>query len=154
RHLLPEDGRRERAALAQAAAAGIDVVATNDVRYAPPCARIRHDVLTCAREKATVDDIGRRLPPNGERWLKSPAAMAALFRDRPAALRATRAIAERCGFTLADLGYRFPSFPVPEGESEQGLLERLSWRGVEDRYAAGDPLRAQVKRQLTHELGI
>jgi error-prone DNA polymerase len=154
RHLLPSDGRRERAALAQAAAAGIGVVATNDVRYATPRARLVHDVLTCAREKATVDDIGRRLPPNGERWLKSPATMAALFHDRPAALRATRAIAERCTFTLADLGYRFPSFPVSDGETEQGLLERLSWRGVEDRYAANDPLRAKVRRQLTHELGI
>ena len=46
--------------------------------------------LTCARAKPTVDDIGRRLAPNGERWLKSPRAMAALFRDRPAAVRATR----------------------------------------------------------------
>jgi error-prone DNA polymerase len=154
RHLLPGDGRRERAAIAQAAAAGLGVVATNDVRYATPRARIVHDVLTCAREKATVDDIGRRLPPNGERWLKSPAAMAALFHDRPAALRATRAIAERCAFTLAELGYQFPRFPVPEGESEQGLLERLSWRGVEERYAPGDPLRPKVRRQLAHELGI
>ena len=56
--------------------------------------------------------------------------------------RATRAIAERCTFTLADLGYRFPSFPVPEGESEQGLLERLSWRGVEERYAIEIPAPA------------
>jgi error-prone DNA polymerase len=154
RHLLPGDGRRERAVIAQAAAAGIGVVATNDVRYATPRARIVHDVLTCAREKATVDDIGRRLPGNGERWLKSPAAMAALFCDRPAALRATRAIAERCAFTLADLGYRFPSFPVPEGETEQGLLERLCWRGVDERYLPGDPLRPKVRRQLAHELGI
>ena len=154
RHLRASDGRRERAAIAQAAAAGIGVVATNDVRYATPRARLVHDVLTCAREKATVDDIGRRLPENGERWLKSPAAMAVLFRDRPAALRATRAIAERCAFTLADLGYTFPSFPAPPGESELGLLTRLCWRGVDERYAAQDPLRPKVRRQLAHELGI
>jgi error-prone DNA polymerase len=154
RHLEPGDGWRERAVLAQAAAAGIAVVATNDVRYATPDRRIVHDVLTCAREKATVDEIGRRLAPNGERWLKSPAAMAALFRDRPAALRATRAIAERCGFSLADLGYAFPRYPVPAGETEQSTLEALCWRGVESRYAPGDPIRPRVRRQLEHELGI
>ena len=125
RHLAPGDGWRERAVIAQAEAAGIGVVATNDVRYATPDQRLVHDVLTCAREKRTVDEIGRRLAPNGERWLKPPRAMAALFADRPAAVRATRAIAERCAFTLADLGYAFPRYPVPAGETEQSHLERL-----------------------------
>src|SRR4030095_1399952 len=99
--------------------------ATNDVRYASPQQRMVHDVLTCARAKLTVDEIGRRLAPHGERWLKSGPVMAELFRDRPAAVRATRAIAERCAFTLADLGYAFPRFPVPAGESEQSTLEAL-----------------------------
>ena len=46
-----------------------------------------------------------------------PAVMAALFRDRPDAVRATRAIAERCAFTLANLGYTFPDYDVPPGET-------------------------------------
>jgi error-prone DNA polymerase len=154
RHFLPDDGWRERAAIAQAEAAGICVCATNDVRYATPKQRIVHDVLTCAREKVTVDDIGRRLDANGERWLKPPAVMAAAFRDRPAAVRATRAIAERCGFTLADLGYSFPRFPVPDGTSEQSLLEALCRRGIARRYDAGDPILPKVRRQLDRELGI
>ena len=45
---------RNRDVLAQAEALGVGVVATNDVRYATPLQRIVHDVLTCAREKATV----------------------------------------------------------------------------------------------------
>ncbi len=154
RHLEPGDGWRERAVIAQAEAAGIGVVATNDVRYATPDRRIVHDVLTCAREKATVDEIGRRLAPNGERWLKPPATMVALFRDRPAAVRATREIAERCAFSLADLGYQFPRYPLPPGETEQGYLEALCWRGIEFRYAERDPIRPRVRRQLEHELGI
>ena len=154
RHFAPGDGERERTASAQAEAAGIGVCASNDVRYATPRQRIVHDVLVCAREKVTVDDIGRRLPPNGERWLKPPATMAAVFRDRPAALRATRAIAERCAFSLADLGYTFPRFPVPEGNSEQSLLEALCRRGITRRYDARDPLLPKVRRQLDRELGI
>ena len=81
--------------------------------------------------------------------------MAALFRDRPAAVRATRAIAERCAFTLADLGYQLPQLSrCRPARREQSLLERLSWRGVDDRYAADDPLLPKVRRQLAHELGI
>ncbi len=154
RHANADGGWNERAAVAQAAAAGAGVVATNDVRYATPRQRIVHDALTCARAKLTVDDIGRRLAPNGERWLKPPRAMAALFRDRPAAVRATLDIAARCGFSLADLGYTFPRYPVPDGGSEQSYLEALAWRGVDDRYDAGDPILPKVRRQLTHELTI
>ena len=80
--------------------------------------------------------------------------MAALFRDRPAALRATRAIAERCAFTLADLGYTFPSYPVPAGETEQSYLEQLCWRGVGDRYARTIRCAPRSAAQLAHELGI
>jgi len=154
RHLDLADGWRERATAAQAEAVGIAMVASNDVRYATPRQRIVHDVLTCAREKSTVDEIGRRLHPNGERWLKPPAVMAAAFRDRPAWVSATRAIAERCAFTLADLGYTFPRFPVPDGGTEQSLLETLCWRGVGTRYATDDPILSKVRRQLARELSI
>ena len=47
----------------------------------------------------------------------------------PAAVRATRDIAERCAFTLANLGYTFPDYDVPDGETQQSFLEKLSWRG-------------------------
>ena len=144
--------------MAQAAAHRIGVVATNDVRYATPAQERVYDVLTCARAHATVDEIGRRLPPNGERWLKSPAEMAALFADCPAALRASRAIAERCAFTLADLGYTFPSYPVPPGETQQSYLEKMTWLGVGRRYPAGDPRAARllpkVRKQVARELAI
>jgi error-prone DNA polymerase len=154
RHLDADEARRARATIAQAGIAGVGLVATNDVRYASPEDRVVHDVLTCARHRATVDEIGRRLPGNAERWLKPPADMRALFRDLPAAVRATRAIAERCTFTLADLGYRFPTFPVDAGETEQSMLGALCDAGVARRYAPDDPLVPKVRAQLRRELGI
>jgi error-prone DNA polymerase len=157
RHFDAEEAHRNRDVLAQAEALGVGVVATNDVRYATPLQRIVHDVLTCAREKATVDEIGRRLAPNGERWLKPAREMQLLFRDMPAAVRATRAIAERCAFTLADLGYTFPDYDVPPGETQQSYLEKLAWAGVSSRYDAGDPgdpILPKVRHQLARELGI
>ncbi|MGD0839227.1 MAG: error-prone DNA polymerase, partial [Polyangia bacterium] len=154
RHYDAAEARQESAVLAQAAAHGIGVVATGDVRYATAAGRMVHDVLTCTRARSTVDDIGRRVAPNAERWLKSPAVMAALFRDLPAAVKATRTIAERCAFTLADLGYRFPVYPVPPGETEQSLLSTLCQRGIGTRYPAHDPLLPKVQAQLRHELAI
>jgi error-prone DNA polymerase len=154
RHHDADEDRRARATIAQAGIAGVGLVATNDVRYADPSKRLLHDVLTCARHRLTVDEIGRRLPMNAERWLKPPAEMRALFRDLPAAVRATRAIAERCAFTLADLGYTFPTFPVDRGETEQSTLVKLCAAGVARRYAPDDPLLGDVRAQMQRELGI
>ncbi|HVR62505.1 MAG TPA: error-prone DNA polymerase [Polyangia bacterium] len=157
RHLDAAQAHAGRAALDQARAHGIGVVATNDVRYARPDQRAVHDVLTCARHHRTVDEIGRFLACNGERWLKPAEQMQALFADLPAAVRATRAIAERCAFTLADLGYVFPAFDVPAGHTQQSFLEELAWNGVRARYRdlpAGDPLLPKVRAQLERELAI
>ena len=151
RHLDDRQAHVNRAAQARAEALGIRLVATNDVRYARPESARVHDVLTCAREKASVDTIGRRLLRNGERHLKTPTMMARLFRDRPQAVHATLHIAERCTFTLADLGYRFPSFPVPAGETEQSLLRQLTWQGASQRYR---PLHDKARWQLQHELDV
>jgi error-prone DNA polymerase len=151
RHLDDDQARRNLATVAQAEALGVPLVATNDVRYADRSRRRVHDLLTCARHRCTVDEIGRRLPRNAERFLKPPAVMAALFRDRPRALAATREIAQRCAFTLADLGYTFPRYPVPDGETEQSLLETITWQGAAERYR---PLGEKPRRQIAHELAV
>jgi error-prone DNA polymerase len=78
--------------------------------------------------------------------------MAARFADRPEWLRATRAIAEQCEFTLADLGYRFPTFPTAPGETQAALLRRLTHAGAHKRYGA--PLSPRVRAQLEHELAV
>jgi error-prone DNA polymerase len=74
-------------------------------------------VLTCIRLKSTLEEAGRALWVNSQRHLKSPAEMTALFRDLPGAVAATRTIAERCAFQLCDMGYRFPDYPLPPGET-------------------------------------
>src|SRR5437870_10391713 len=134
-----------------AAAHRVPVVATNDVRHAAPEGRPLLDVLTCIRLGTTLDQAGRRLLANVERHLKPPAAMAALFRDMPEAIRQSRRIAERCAFTLADLGYRFPEFPLAPGEAPISRLRALTERGASERYRTVTP---RVRRQLEHELGM
>ena len=143
--------RRARRLADLAAAHRVPVVATNDVRHAAPEGRPLLDVLTCIRLGTTLDQAGRRLLANAERHLKAPAEMAALFRDMPDAVRQSRRIAERCTFTLADLGYRFPEFPLAAGETPINHLRALTYGGARDRYRTISPT---VRTQLEHELGM
>ncbi|MEB2344154.1 MAG: error-prone DNA polymerase [Deltaproteobacteria bacterium] len=152
RHLDRRLEAAARRAAALAEACGVPVVASNDVRHARAADRVVLDVLTCLREKTSLDGAGRRLAPNAERHLKPPAEMARLFADRPDWLRATRAVAERCAFRLDALGYHFPAFPTPDGVSQQEWLRRLTFAGARRRY--GSPLPDRARRQLEHELAV
>lgn len=151
RHLDADEERLNRASIALARQQRLPLVATNDVRHALPAGRALLDVLTCIRARTTLDTAGRRLLRNAERHLKAPAEMAALFRDLPEAVRNTRHIAEQCEFTLADLGYRFPDYPLPPGETPIGHLRTLTYAGARDRYGT---LAPRVRRQLEHELAV
>jgi error-prone DNA polymerase len=151
RHLDPEEERFNRTLVDIARHYGIPLVATNDVRHASRNGKPLLDVLTCIREKTTLDAAGRLLLKNAERHLKSPAAMANLFRDLPDAIANTERIAEECEFTLADLGYRFPDYPLPAGETPIGHLRELTYRGARERYGRITP---RVRRQLEHELAV
>jgi error-prone DNA polymerase len=109
-------------------------------------------VLTCLRARTTLDGAGRLLAPNAERHLLAPAERARRFADRPAWLAAARELSERCRFRMGDLGYRFPTFPVPPGETQQAWLRRLTFEGARRRY--GSPLPERARRQLEHELAV
>ncbi|MET0153916.1 MAG: error-prone DNA polymerase [Candidatus Binatia bacterium] len=152
RHLDPQEERCNRFLADLARAKGVRLAVTNDVRYARPRNRPLLDVLTCIREKLTLDDAGRRLSPNAERHLKAPAEIVELFRDVPEAIRNTLGIADRCRFTLADLGYRFPDFPLPSGVTADQYLRHLTLEGARRRY--GDKKSNRLDSQLDHELAI
>jgi error-prone DNA polymerase len=152
RHLDRANEAAARRAAALAEAARVPVVATNDVRHARPEERQLFDALTCLRWKTSLDRAGRRLAVNAERHLHSPHEMAERFADRPAWIRATREISERCAFGLENLGYRFPRYPVPVGETQASYLRHLTWRGGRARY--GSPIPSRVRAQLEHELAL
>ncbi len=152
RHLDRSSEAAGRRASELAEAAGVPVVATNDVRHARPEGRQLFDALTCLRWKTSLDRAGRKLAINAERHLRSPQDMAKRFADRPEWIRATREIADRCAFSLENLGYRFPRYPVPYGETQASYLRHLTLRGGRARY--GSPLASRVRRQLEHELAL
>jgi error-prone DNA polymerase len=151
RHFDRREEQLTRRLIAMADATRLPLVATNDVRHARPEDRRVLDVMTCLASKTTLDAAGRRLVPNAERHVKPPPDMAALFRDLPDAVRNTRRIAERCTFTLENLGYRFPGVPMPAGETATSYLRRLVERGARDRYGTITP---RIRSQLEHEIGV
>ena len=149
RHMRRHEESDNQALLDLAAAFRVPLMASNGVRFADPSARPLHDVFTCIRHHTTIEAAGRKLAVNAERYLKPKAEMARLFADLPQALAGTEALAERLEFTLANLGYRFPQYPVPAGESEISFLRRLAQVGARDRYRPyHDRARAQIDREL------
>jgi len=150
RHLMRDEEAENVALTGLARAFGVPVIATNDVRFAEPADRPLFDVLTCVRHHTTLDAAGRKLARNAERYLKSPDTMAQLFGDRPDALAGTAALAARLEYTMADLGYRFPTYPVPAGETEISFLRHITEAGARDRYRPyHDKARVQIARELT-----
>jgi error-prone DNA polymerase len=149
RHFRRDEEAANRALMAMASAFGVPVVATGGVRFATPADRPLFDVLTCIRHRTTLGAAGRRLAPNAERYLRSPGEMAALFADCPAVVARTRELADRLQYTMADLGYRFPDYPVPPGETQASFLRKITEVGALDRYRPfHDRARAQIAREL------
>jgi len=147
-----DDGRRIGQLAELAAHCRIPLVATNDVHMHVPARRQLQDVLTCVREKCTIDTAGFRLQSNAERHLKSPREMARLFRNHPDALARTIEIVERTRFSLDELRYEYPVDPCPDGLTPQDYLARETWAGAAERYLDGVP--AKVRTQLEHELSL
>jgi error-prone DNA polymerase len=147
------DDRRRLARLHRiAAAAAVPLLATNEVLYHHPSRRPLQDVLTCIREKATIDTIGKRLEANAERYLKPAEEMARLFRDIPEAIAETTHFAGRITFSLDQLKYQYPDEPVPPGKTAQRHLEDLTWQGAHRRF----PVRIspRTKKVLHKELRL
>ena len=147
------DDRRRLARLHRVAdAAGVPLLATNDVVYHHPSRRPLQDVLTCIREKTTIDAIGKRLECNAERHLKPAQEMARLFRDVPEAIAETVRFADRIVFSLDQLKYQYPDEPVPPGKTAQRHLEDLTWQGAHRRF----PVRIspKTKKVLHKELRL
>ena len=121
------------------------------MRYARPRDKELHDVLTCIRHHTTLDKAGSLLAAQRERHFQTAATMQRRFADLPDAVDASFALAERLDFTLADLGYRFPAYPLPPGETPSSYLRQVTWNGARARFR---PLTSKAQAQITKELAM
>ena len=151
RHLVRGEERVNCQLIALAEQFRLPLLATNGVQQATAAGREVLDAFTCIREHTHLDAAGTRLTINGERHLKSAAEMKALFRDRPEAIANTLRLAERLEFSLENLGYDFPDYPVPDGHSMDSFLRTITLFGAQQRYAA---ISSAVKAKLQEELAL
>ena len=134
RHGSREEEWRNQAAISLAASMGLPTLATNGVRYATKYEREVLDVFTCIRNGTDLQRAGRLLQVNSQRHVRSARTMQKVFTDVPEAVENTVSLSQRLTFELDDLGYEFPSYPVPAGECMDSYLRKLVSEGIERRY--------------------
>ena len=156
RHREREEEWRNQAALRIAQSLQLPVVATNGVRYATAYDREILDIFTAIRHHVELDQAGRLLALNSQRHVRPAREMAALFRDVPGAIENTVDLSSRLPFELSDLGYKFPHYPVPDGETMDSFLRKRVEEGVQCRYGPkNNPgLMERAKKQVAHELAL
>jgi error-prone DNA polymerase len=155
RHFHREEETRNRAAIAIARSLNLPLLATNGACYASAKDHELCDAFTAIRHHRTLSTAGRLLARNSERHLKSPQEMRQLFADLPEAIGNTAELSSRLEFTLNDLGYQFPLYPVPEGETMNSFLRERAWEGFRQRYGrASDDTQTRARRQIERELAL
>jgi error-prone DNA polymerase len=155
RHFHRDQEARNHAALEISRSLRLPILATNGVSYATARERELCDVFTAIRHHRTLATAGRLLARNSERYLKSPQEMQALFADLPVAIANTVELSSRLTFTFEDLGYEFPKYPVPEGDTMMSFLRERTREGFLHRYGrASSELQERARRQIERELKL
>lgn len=154
RHFDREEEHRNRAAIRIARSLNLPLLATGGVNYATEHDREILDVFTCIRHKTTLDRAGRLLTTNAERHLRHAAQMRQLFRDYPEAIANTCELSSRLQFELTGLGYEFPAYQVPDGETMNSFLRKRVDEGIRNRYSPKNDsaLLLKAKQQAEREL--
>jgi len=147
-----QDGARLARLKETARKAQVPLIAINDVHFHHPDRRPLADVLTCIREKTTIDCAGRKLAANAERFLKPPEEMLRLFRDAPEAIEETLRLSDALTFSLDELKYEYPDEQIAGFTSPQEALAHLAYEGAARRYPQGIP--DTVRKGLEHELAL
>lgn len=154
RHREREEEWRNQAAIRIARSLKLPVIATNGVRYATAYDREILDLFTAIRHHVELDQAGRLLSMNSQRQLRPARDMAALFSDVRGAIENTVYLSSRLTFELSDLGYEFPHYPVPDGDTMDSFLRKRVEEGVQRRYGPKNDrdLMERAKKQVEKEL--
>ena len=150
RLLLMQERARIAHLRAVARETALPLVACGDVHMHVRERHMLQDLLTAIRLNTTVAEAGLRLFPNGERHLRRPEALRALY--RPEWLAETLRIAERCRFSLDELRYEYPEDLVPPGMTASRHLRALVEDGIRHYWPEGPP--PKVRKQIEHELAV
>jgi len=130
---------------------GLPLIVTNDAHYLRREDAEMQDVLLCIQTGKTVDDENRMKFETEEFYLKSEAELRQLFPGLDEAFENTVKIADMCNLEFTFHEYHLPSFPVPEGYTNEEYFRKLCYDGFRERYE--NPPESYLER-LEYEIGV
>ncbi|MBL7960078.1 DNA polymerase III subunit alpha [bacterium] len=131
----------------------IPVIATNDIHYMEASHAGAYDVLLCIQSGKTITDVTRPKYPGDTFYFRSSDEMKNLFKDVPAAIENTLAIAEKCDFKMEFGKSRLPQFGLPEGfQDENAYLKFLAHEGMKRKM--GEETTPEMMQRLEYELDM
>ncbi|MEZ5344189.1 MAG: error-prone DNA polymerase [Pyrinomonadaceae bacterium] len=151
RHFLRHEEYINQALLGLSHKFKVPYFASNGVYYKDRKDRDLFDVFTCIKNHCTIEEAGKLLSENSERYIKSERQMRRIFEDLPEAVEITQDIAARVAFSMDEIGYTFPDYPVPENETMDSFLRKRSDEGAIKRYGA---ITAEAREKLDKELAL
>ena len=150
-HNIPEQIAVNQGICRIARETGLPLVVTNDAHYLRKEDATMQDVLLCVQTGKTIDDPNRMKFQTEEFYLKSEEELKSLFPDLDEAFENTVKIAERCNLEFVFNQYHLPSFPVPEGYTNEEYFRKLCMDGFRERYE--NPPES-YKERLEYEIGV
>lgn len=130
---------------------GLPMVVTNDAHYLRKEDAAIQDVLLCVQTAKTVDDPNRMRFETEEFYIKSEDELRNLFPDMDEAFVNTVQIAARCNVEFSFNEYKLPSFPIPQGYTNESYFRELCEQGFRERYASPPQ---EYRQRLEYEIGV
>jgi len=136
----------------------IPLVATNDTHYINRADAAVQDAMMCIQMGVNISEKNRLKFETDQLYLKSSDEMMEVFGDLKDALSGTVEISEKCNLNLELGKIRLPKFHVPDGETSNSHLEKLTWEGIKKKYGVTSSSKhlipPEVSERVKYELSV
>ena len=133
----------------------IPMIITNDIHYTKKEDDQAQDILLCIQTKHKQSDKDRMSYIGEDFSMITEEEISKLFPDDKQAIENTNKLAERCNVEIKLGEIQLPEYELPEGVSEYQELERLSYKGLENRFNVNkDTANKETIERLEYELSI
>lgn len=129
----------------------LQIVASHPAYFAAPDDYILHKTVTAIRLNTTVANLKDEELVDEEFHLHTPAEFRKMWKSLPEALWNHDYIVQNCNVNLEFGKHKFPSYPLPAGETPFSYLWKIAFRGLEERYK---PITDKAVKRLQYELEV
>ena len=150
-HGIDEQRMVNQGVLRLARETGLPLIVSNDAHYLRKENAEMQDVLLCIQTGRTVDEPNRMKFQTEEFYIKSEEELRQLFPNCDEAFENTVKIADMCNLEFVFNEYHLPSFPVPEGYTNEEYFRKVCYDGFKERYE--NPPEEYLDR-LEYEIGV